>query len=235
MASKTDGQASGFGTSGASGAGSAARPVVVTAKARWSAVPRNTLASERADDSEVVTARWDKVNAMFGAASDQSKDEVFAHVNAYFAKNGSSPEGGYTKAIICASASVPASDIVKITGTADGALRKFLRGRLQHCVNALKYSGLCENDPEMAAEAVALGLSSDQAWLLADWLVPKNPYLTIDESATAERIRTHKISRSHISRGGAPVGVSGQRAVEEPVTPAPVAVDGGGYVGKTMY
>jgi len=190
--------------------------VVVTLESRWKSAHGSGIASERADDAETATRRWKVVYGMFSAKKDAEQDKVFAAVNAYFAKNGSSPEGGYTKDITAAGGSVAASEVVKLVGTADGALRKFLRGKLKDSTHTLKYSGDCAADKEMVAEALSYGLPPEEAWLLADWLVPKNAYLTMEEAQVAERIRNHKIVNANMNRGGARVGVGGVRTSDEP-------------------
>jgi hypothetical protein len=211
----------------------------VSEQARWSRVKTGVLPSERADEKDLSDTRWAKVYSLFGATSDDQKDIVFTTVNAYFAKNGSSPEGGYTRSIVAVGRSVPASSIVAITGTADGAIRKFLRGRLQDSVSSLKFSGICERDPEMAAEALSYGLAPEMAWLLADWLVPKNPWMTQGEMDVAVNVRNNKISAANVNRGGAQVGQGGRTHAAEPDTgrPMPAVVEGSGssYVGKTLF
>jgi hypothetical protein len=208
-------------------------------RARWEKVDSTEAASERADAPDVCKARWQKVYAMFNATSDKAKDAAFLAVNLYFAKNGCSPAGGYTQDIVAAGTEVPASSVVAVTGRGDGAVRKWLRGALLDSVNALKYSKACEKDPVMVAEAGEYGLSPEQAWLMADWLAPKNPYLSAEEGDVAARVRVHKISRANVGRGGAQVGIKGESVGGEPVTgrmpegqPAGVS---SAYVGPSLY
>lgn len=215
------------------------RPVVVVSEeARWEAVPEFAIASERADTEKVSNERWNVIYADFAATADPAKDEVFSAVNAYFAKNGSSPEGGYKRPIRANGKDLSADVIVKRVGTADGAIRKFLRGKLKDSTLALKHSKAIRKDPEMCAQALLYGLSPEQAWLLADWLVPKNTYLTVEEEQIATRIRTGRISTANSGRGNAPVGVAGikdGRAAETKVSAVEKVDEKPAYAGTTLF
>jgi len=227
---------SGSTSSSAPGSGSAVAPVTPKqAGDRWGSVNTSPIPSERADSPDLCNKRWDKIHAKFGAKADKTKDEVFAAVQGYFAKNGCSPEGGYNGEIIAAGVAHSANVIVSFTGKADGAVRKFLRGRLQESVDCLKYSSVCTGDAEMVAEALMYGLAPEQAWLLADWIAPKNPYLTSDEMDVAMRVRSAKIAKANANRGGVQVGVKGATTVAEPESMPAMPTKDETYSTRTMY
>jgi len=205
---------------------------------RWGRVKAAYIPSERVDDQDVCASRWTKLYGQFGATSDSDKDTAFTYVNAYFAKNGSSPIGGYKKSIIACGSSVPADSVQKLVGTREGAIRQFLRGKLYESVGCMRDSEVLRNDVEFTARGLEYGLSPEQCWLMADWIADANPYLTVDEADIASRIKAIKVSRAAKQRKGASVAVAGEsrmRDATDVVEPAATESSAPANVGRLAF
>lgn len=149
---------------------------------RWGKV--STSVQEREDrlSLSATTAKWSKIYRLFGATTEDSRDEVFVAVNGYFAVNGCSPDGRYARDIRTGGGvAVSSSDVVRITGKLEGDVRQFLRGKLKESFESLKNSTVLTEDEATLAKAESLGIPRHMVYLVADWLKGCE-YFSVDEA-----------------------------------------------------
>jgi len=157
------------------------RPTVDTS---WEAVGVPVQAGEDRDTREVADGKWRRIYVLFGANTEALYREVKLAWWVYCAKNGSSPEGKYSKPVRTASSTraVTAGEIVAITGRTEGEVREFNRSYLEDSYRALKSNQEWRKDPELVAKAQAKSLPIEAMHLLADWFGKSCPYFTPQEA-----------------------------------------------------
>jgi len=168
---------------------------------RWKSVAVVKQNAENADTPEQSTLKWGRIFSLFGARGESQQDEVFAAVNAYFLRNGASPEGKYRKPIKTAGGiEVPSGEVTKVTGQLEGEIRQFLRGRLLESYTLLKENPAFRDDNELSTMAENAGVPREYCWLLADWLGKDCPHFVGDEASMYIRLRTSKIAAAAAKR-----------------------------------
>jgi len=175
---------------------------------RWKNVAVVKQNAENADTPEQSTLKWGRIFSLFGARGEAQQDEVFGAVNAYFLRNGASPEGKYRKPMKTAGGTEVASgEVTKITGQLEGEIRQFLRGRLLESYLLLKENPAFKEDDDLATMAENAGVPREYCWLLADWLGKDCPHFVGDEAAMYIKLRTSKIAAAAAKRRVALPGV----------------------------
>jgi len=175
---------------------------------RWASVAAVPQASENSDTAAESQLKWSKIYKLFGASGETEQDEVFAAVNAYFLRNGASPNGRYSKPIRTAGGKqVQAGEVVKITGRLEGEIRQFLRGRLEDSYNLLKHNPMFKDDEVLAASAEGAGVPRGMGWLTADWLGQNCVYFVGEEHDVYAALRTSKIANAYNKRAASQPGV----------------------------
>jgi len=149
---------------------------------RWGAIAGVSQEREDRLPVDVATGKWQRIYNLFQAKDEKGRDDVFAAVNAYFAINGCSPLGRYSREVKTEGGTrVSASDIVKVTGRLEGDVRQFLRARLKDSYESLKYSGYLKRDESALAKAEEKGIPRHLVHLLADWFKDCE-YFTAEEA-----------------------------------------------------
>jgi len=197
---------------------------------RWGGVA--TVAQNREDRLPVedAVAKWQQIYALFGATGESMRDEVFAAVNGYFAVNGCSPYGKYSREVKTAGGiRVGASELTRITGRLEGDIRQFLRGRLKESYESLKHSRVLKDDEAALAKAEASGIPRHLVHLLADWL-RHCEFLTPEEEDIYTKVSSKNITDARERRvsGRADEGKRGDLLHDEPS----VVFDRGGLGGQ---
>jgi len=170
------------------------------AAARWAAVAGVPQAREDRLPMDRAMAKWNQIYALFGADSEEMRDEVFLAVNMYFWANGCSPEGKYERNIRTAGGvEVGSGDVVRIVGRLPGEIRQFLRGLMKKSYECLKYSSAIREDAVMRDKAEGLGVSADYSWLLADWLKGCE-FLTASEMEMQQAVAARQIGKANARR-----------------------------------
>lgn len=185
---------------------------------RWARVA--VAAPEREDrlPLEPTVAKWQKIYEAFGATGENARDEVFVAVNAYFAVNGCSPEGKYSREVVTGGGTRRSVDVVvKITGRLEGDIRQFLRGKMKDSYECLKNSAVLKSDEGVLARAEAQGIPRHLVHLVADWFKGCE-FLTAEEQDVYDRVSARNIAEARGRRAQAK-GEAGRRAdlAESPV------------------
>lgn len=171
---------------------------------RWAAVALVPQAAENADTPGQSRLKWGKVYALLNAATEAQQDEVFAAVNAYFLRNGASPVGRYEKHIHVAwGAECEAGAVVQIIGRRPGALRQFLRGRLEDSYLLLKNNPAIKEDEALATIAENAGVGREYSYLLADWFGRDCQFFVGPEAEIYNKLRTSRIANAYEKREAA--------------------------------
>lgn len=198
------------------------QPAKAGKKSRWADVRVPPAQDERSEAPDTSARHWAEWESKFGASSEAAKNEVFVATQLYLTKNGASPYGKYARSITANGVAVVASELITITGRGEGAIRQFMRGRLQDTVECGRTNMCFRNDDSLRGAAADYGLAPEQAWLLGDWLVPSNPWLTAEEYDIATSMRATNIKRANANQRGDVAKGAGrdvltvQEAVESP-------------------
>lgn len=211
-----------------------------SAKERWSKVA--TVGQQREDrlPLEITVAKWGQIYRLFGASDEKAQDAVFAAVNGYFAVNGCSPSGKYSREIRTADGkSVLASHVIKITGRLEGDIRQFLRGRMKDSYEVLRYTDVVMKDEAAVGAAELNGIPRHCAYLMADWLKDCE-FLTSEEqdvyvAVSAKNIRKAKLRAQEGVAGPGKRADLGEPEEGPSVASPPVGPMGGGRATYSSY
>lgn len=195
----------------------------VARRRRWERVGAVPSEREGILPDEQAMVKWQAIYRLFSATTEAAQDEVFAAVTMYFLANGTSMLGDFKRSVRTAAGQVvEAGEVVKAIGRQEGELRRFMRGRFQDSYLFLKYNPAVRDDAILVEKASGVGLSRDDAWMLADWL-QGCPFFVGSESVVYEEVRSGVLNRARLRRSRGDVGL--------PAPPALVEVEGaGGHV-----
>lgn len=187
---------------------------VKSAKDRWGAVSVPVQETETALPLEEAQAKWQSIYRLFDAKDDSAKDGVFAAVNLYCLKNGTSPSGPYKRPIKAPNGvEVSAGAFTNVTGSLPGEIRAFMRADMQKSYECLKNVPAARQDPYVLSMAQRYGISEGRTYLLADWL-RRCPYFIGDEDRVYEMVRNRRIADANARRREA-VGLEVESAATE--------------------
>lgn len=178
---------------------------------RWARVAVAQPQLEGRMPLETAVAKWQQIYNLFHANGEDARDEVFTAVNGYFALNGCSPSGRYSRDIVTGSGvRVPVDAVVKITGRLEGDIRQFLRGMMLESYECLKYTTVLSGNEAALAKAESLGIPRHMVHLLADWFKDCE-YFTADEQSVYGKVSQAVIAQA-VSRKNQAAKLDGKRA-----------------------
>lgn len=192
-----------------------------TAVERWGRVP--AVVQEREDrlPEHEGDAKWNAIYRLFGARDEGARDEAFVAVNAYFAVNGCSPYGKYSRVVRTAGGvEVPVAHVVKVTGRLEGDIRQFLRSKLENSYNAMKFGRALFDDEAALARAESRGIPRHLVYLLCDWFKDCE-YLTAEEEEIYKAISARNIAGARARRELAKSEVGSRADIGADVTSVP--------------
>lgn len=168
-------------------------------KTRYESVGVPVVEHEDRFPQEAATDVWEDIYTLFRATSEQTRDEVRVAVYAYFAVNGTSRVGKYSRGVTSGSETVVVHEIVKqITG---GTIREFFRADVVDAYHALKDSGVLENDEVFVQKALDKGVPRGFVHCAVDFL-RGCPEFTNEEKQYSDAAFKNAIQRSFVARGG---------------------------------
>jgi len=150
------------------------------------------------EECKEVWAKIEKYAGLFGISEDDKRSVRLA-TYAYFARNGTSRDGDYSRSIVLNNGKkLEAAAIKRAVGFYP---RKFMRGCMEESYVALKSSGVMDEDERFCAKAASYGVSSDCAFAIADWF-DECPYFTPKEKQAHEAAKNYGLTRARGARGG---------------------------------
>lgn len=151
---------------------------------------------------QAVLKVWKRMYALarMSAPSEKQQKAFRLAVYAYCVVNGSSREGKYTGTMVLNDGTVVDAAVIPQAAT-KMHVRKFLRGNMKESYEALKMSGVIEEDERYVAKVAAFGVAPEAAFATADWMADC-PHFTPSENRAHLAARDHGLQRSRRARGG---------------------------------
>jgi len=174
----------------------------MSAEKSWADLKPKSVGNEDALSDDQNKLVWEKLYKMVGAASaeEDTKKSIRLAVYAYCCVNGTSRDGQY-EVPFKTSTGLEIDSAVIPQAASRMQIRKFLRSNMIESYEALKSSGVIEENARYVMKVSALGVSPACAFATADWLTDC-PLFTPAENRAHEASFTASVERAKRSRGG---------------------------------
>jgi len=200
----------------------------------WKAVKPTGVDHEDTMNSAKVKKVWTEIYKLAGLKNpdETTQRAMRMAVYVYGCLNGTSREGNYNGEMrLSNGTAVPASVIPRATGKMQ--IRQFYRGNMNESYEALKQSGVIEEDERFVAKVAQLGISASCAFATSDWM-GDCPLFTPAETAAYNASFNVGLQRSRRARDGKTLeGVEQSRTEERLDAQGPS--EGPAPVGRSVW